>query len=301
MAALPGKILISGSTGLIGSALVSALRARGCSVISLTRKGTAGPGQIRWNPEQPDPDYAVPDVDAVIHLAGEPIASRWTEEKKKRIRDSRVISTTNLARALARAEQRPKVLVCSSAVGYYGDRGDEVLTEESPSGSGFLPEVCREWEAAADAARQTGIRTVHLRTGLVLSPNGGALKPMLLPFKLGLGGRIGSGRQWWSWIALEDMVGVVLHALRAESLAGAVSAVAPNPVTNLEFTKTLAGVLGRPAILPVPAVAVKLAMGEMGTNLLLASQRVAPRALHNSGYHFQNVELRGTLARILKK
>lgn len=220
MAELAGKILISGSTGLIGSALAPALRARGCSVISLTRKGASGPGQIRWNPEQPDPDYDVPEVDAVIHLAGEPIASRWTEEKKKRIRESRVISTTNLARALARAERRPKVFVCSSAVGYYGDRGDEVLTEESPSGSGFLPEVCREWEAAVDPARQAGIRTVHLRTGLVLSTNGGALKPMLTPFKLGLGGRIGNGRQWWSWIALEDMVGVVLHALQTESLAG---------------------------------------------------------------------------------
>jgi uncharacterized protein (TIGR01777 family) len=301
MAELAGKILISGSTGLIGSALVPALRARGCSVISLTRKGASGPGQIRWNPEQPDPDYAVPEVDAVIHLAGEPIASRWTEEKKKRIHESRVISTTNLARALARAERRPKVFVCSSAVGYYGDRGDEVLTEESPAGSGFLPEVCREWEAAADAAKQAGIRTVHLRTGLVLSPNGGALKPMLLPFKLGLGGRIGNGQQWWSWIALEDMVGTVLHALQSGSLAGAANAVAPNPVTNQEFTRTLAGVLGRPAILPVPAFAVKLAMGEMGTNLLLSSQRVLPKALEDSGYRFKNVELRETLERIVKK
>ncbi len=238
----------------------------------------------------------VSGFDAVVHLAGESIVGRWTAEKKQAIRNSRAQGTRNLATALARAESKPKVFVCASAVGFYGSRGDELLREESPAGQGFLPAVCREWEVASRIAAEAGIRTVNIRIGLVLSAKGGALGKMLRPFKLGLGGRIGSGRQWWSWIHVDDIVGGIQQAIRTESLSGAVNLVAPNAVQNVEFTKVLASVLGRPAFFPVPEFALRLAFGQMAAEeLLLASQRVEPGKLGSSGYEFRFRELRAAL------
>jgi uncharacterized protein (TIGR01777 family) len=241
----------------------------------------------------------VSGFDAVVHLAGESVVGRWTAEKKKAIRDSRVLGTRHLVAALAQAEVKPRVLVCASAVGFYGDRGDELLREESPSGQGFLPEVCREWEDASRIAGDAGIRTVNIRIGLVLSAKGGALAKMLTPFKLGLGGRIGSGQQWWSWIHVDDVVGGIHHAMRSESLAGAVNLVAPNPVRNAEFTRVLASVLGRPAFFPVPEFALRMAFGKMAAGeLLLSSQRTEPGKLLAEGYEFRFRELRGALANL---
>jgi hypothetical protein len=244
----------------------------------------------------------VSGFDAVIHLAGESIASRWTESKKKAIRDSRVLGTRHLAEALARAASPPRVLISASAIGFYGDRDDEILREDSSSGGrGFLPEVCREWEAAAGPAVQAGIRTAFLRTGIVLSADGGALKQMLPPFRMGLGGKIGSGRQWMSWIDLCDEIGAIRHILTNESLRGPVNSVSPHPVTNAEFTKTMASVLSRPAIFPMPAFAARLVFGQMGDELLLGSQRVEPAKLLASGYAFQKPDLRLALSEILRK
>jgi uncharacterized protein (TIGR01777 family) len=241
----------------------------------------------------------VSGFDAVVHLAGESVVGRWTAEKKKAIRDSRVLGTRHLVAALAQAEVKPRVLVCASAVGFYGDRGDELLREESPSGQGFLPEVCREWEDASRIAGDAGIRTVNIRIGLVLSAKGGALAKLLTPFKLGLGGRIGSGQQWWSWIHVDDVVGGIHHAMRSESLAGAVNLVAPNPVRNAEFTRVLASVLGRPAFFPVPEFALRMAFGKMAAGeLLLSSQRTEPGKLLAEGYEFRFRELRGALANL---
>jgi hypothetical protein len=241
----------------------------------------------------------VSGFDAVVHLAGESVVGRWTADKKKAIRDSRVLGTRHLVAALAQAEVKPRVLVCASAVGFYGDRGDELLREESPSGQGFLPEVCREWEDASRIAGDAGIRTVNIRIGLVLSAKGGALAKMLTPFKLGLGGRIGSGQQWWSWIHVDDIVGGIHHAMRSESLAGAVNLVAPNPVRNAEFTRVLASVLGRPAFFPVPEFALRMAFGKMAAGeLLLSSQRTEPGKLLAEGYEFRFRELRGALANL---
>ena len=297
---MPAKVLVSGSSGLIGSALLPALKASGYEVVCLGR-GKSGNGRIGWDPARPLAPESVSGFDAVIHLAGESIASRWTESKKKAIRDSRVLGTRHLAEALARAASPPRVLISASAIGFYGDRDDEILREDSASGgSGFLPEVCREWEAAARPAADAGIRTVQLRTGVVLSREGGALRKMLLPFRMGIGGRIGSGRQWMSWIHIHDWVGAVQHILKNDLLQGPVNMVAPKPVTNLEFTKTLASVLSRPAIFPVPAFAAKLAFGEMAEDVLLASQRVEPARLVTSGYPFQYSELGKALVAILK-
>jgi uncharacterized protein (TIGR01777 family) len=224
------------------------------------------------------------------------VAGRWTEAKKKAIRESRVQGTKHLADALSQTQSRPRVFICASAIGFYGNRGEEVLTEASPAGLGFLPEVTREWEAASRIAADAGIRTVNLRLGLVLSPKGGALEKMLTPFKLGLGGRIGSGQQWWSWIHADDIVGAVHHALHTDLLSGPVNLVAPNPVRNLEFTQTLASVLRRPARFSVPAFAARLAFGEMATQeLLLSSARVEPTRLRASGYGFRFPDLRATL------
>jgi uncharacterized protein len=228
------------------------------------------------------------------------VMGRWTDEKKKAIRESRVKGTSNLAAALAKTDAKPRVFVCASAVGFYGDHGDEVMREESPGGSGFLPDVCREWEAASRIAAGAGIRTVNVRIGLVLSPQGGALGSMLIPFKLGLGGRIGSGRQWWSWIHLDDILGGIHHAMRTDSLAGPVNLVAPNPVRNAEFTKVLASVLGRPAFLPVPEFALRLAFGKLAAaELLLASQRIDPVKLEASGYAFRFRDLRVALENLV--
>jgi len=269
-------------------------------VIRLVRGSATEEHQIPWNPAQPIAPEAVSGFDAVIHLAGESIASRWSAAKKVKIRDSRVLGTSNLAKALAQTKDKPQVFVCSSAIGYYGDRGEEILTEESAPGSGFLPDVCREWEAATEPASSAGIRTVRMRTGVVLSRSGGALGKMLTPFKMGAGGRIGDGRQWMSWIDAQDMVGAIHHILKSDLLQGPVNMVAPKPVTNAEFTKTLSSALSRPAIFPVPAFVVKLAFGEMGETVLLGSQRVEPTQLVASGYPFRFSTLRASLENILR-
>jgi uncharacterized protein (TIGR01777 family) len=294
-----GRILVSGMSGPIGAALLPALRAEGWSVVRLVRGtsafGSSDNAQIAWDPAGAIAPEAVSGFDAVIHLAGESIFGRWTAVKKRKIRDSRVAGTLNLASALARAEKKPDVFVCGSAIGYYGNRGDELLREESSPGAGFLAEVCREWEEAAAPALLAGIRTAHLRTGIVLSPKGGALGAMLVPFKLGLGGRTGDGRQWMSWIDVGDTVGGILHILKNGRISGPVNMVAPEPVMNAEFAKTLASVLGRPAIFPMPAFVAKLAFGEMGEELLLGSQKVEPGKLVAGGYLFRCRELRASL------
>jgi uncharacterized protein (TIGR01777 family) len=269
-------------------------------VVRLVRGPASGERQIAWDPEAPLAPQAVSGFDAVIHLAGESIFGRWTASKKAKIRRSRVAGTSNLAQALAQAEEKPKVFVCGSAIGYYGNRGDEPLSEESAPGTGFLAEVCQEWEEATTPAVQADIRTAHLRTGVVLSAKGGALGAMLLPFKLGLGGRIGDGRQWMSWIDIRDMVGAIHHVLKNDLIQGPVNMVAPKPVTNAEFARTLASVLSRPAIFPMPAFAAKLIFGEMGEELLLGSQKVEPGKLISSGYPFRYRELRVSLEGLLK-
>jgi hypothetical protein len=292
------RILVSGASGLIGRALLPGLQQRGFTITRLTRGKPGGSDQICWDPLQPLTPELVSGFDAVIHLAGESIVGRWTEAKKKQILDSRVQGTQHLAEALAKAARRPQVFISGSAIGYYGDRGDEILREESASGQGFLPEACRQWEAAAQPAAAAGIRTVNIRTGVVLSSVGGALQKMLWPFKMGLGGIIGSGRQWWSWIDVQDMVGAIEH-IRTTDLHGPVNLVAPNAVTNAEFTKTLAATLHRPAIFPMPAFAARLAFGQMADELLLASQRVEPVKLVESGYSFHSTDLASGLARVL--
>jgi len=256
--------------------------------------------QISWDPLTALSPAAVSGFDAVVHLAGESVVGRWTEEKKKAIRESRVLGTRNLASALAQSGAKPRVLVCASAVGFYGNRGEELLPEESATGQGFLAEVCHEWEEATQAATEAGIRVVNIRIGLVLSAKGGALAKMLTPFKLGLGGRIGSGRQWWSWIHVDDIVGGIQHAIRTESLKGPVNLVAPNSVRNSEFTKVLASVLSRPAFFPVPEFALRLAFGKQAAEeMLLASQRVQPGKLGASGYTFRFSELRAALENLV--
>ena len=295
------RILVSGVSGPIGAALLPSLKACGYEVTRLVRGPATAEGQISWNPLQPIAPDTVSRFDAVIHLAGESIVGRWTQAKKAKIRDSRVLGTTNLAKAVAQAKRKPEVFVCSSAIGYYGDRGNQVLNERSTPGSGFLSDVCREWEAATQAAARAGIRTVQMRTGVVLSPEGGALGKMLIPFKLGVGGKIGNGRQWMSWIDVQDMVGAIHHILKSDLLQGSVNMVAPKAVTNAEFTKTLGSVLSRPTILPMPAFAVKLAFGEMGETVLLASQRVEPAQLVMSGYPFRFTNLQASLENLFKR
>jgi hypothetical protein len=294
-----GRILVSGVSGPIGAALLPLLKARGFEVTRLVRGGHPKNGQIAWDPAQPLSPEPVSGFEAVVHLAGETIFGRWTEAKKRRILDSRVQGTRNLAAALAKAWARPRVFVSGSAIGYYGDRGDEILRERSSSGQGFLAEVCREWEGATRAAADAGIRTVCLRTGIVLSRDGGALPKMLFPFRLGLGGKVGSGEQWWSWIHVHDLVAAIHHSIKSDLLQGAVNGVSPRPVTNAEFTKTLAAVLSRPAIFPVPAIAARLVFGQMADEMLLASQRVEPASLITSGYPFQYVDLRKALSDLL--
>ncbi len=290
------RLLVSGASGLIGTALLASFDPHSTQIVRLVRGAATRAEQLSWNPLAPLSPAAASGFDAVIHLAGESVVGRWAEEKKNAIRDSRVLGTRNLATALAQCEVKPRVLVCASAIGFYGNRGDEPLREDSPAGQGFLPEVCSEWEDASRIAAEAGIRTVNIRIGLVLSAKGGALAKMLTPFKLGLGGRIGSGRQWWSWIHVDDIVGGIEHAMRTESLSGAVNLVAPNAVRNVEFTKVLASVLGRPAIFPVPEFALRLAFGKQAAEeMLLASQRVQPGKLGSSGYEFSFRELRAAL------
>ena len=299
----PQRILITGASGLVGSALISALESDGHKVIKLVRGSAAGtPGKATWDPDAGQIDLSsAGNLDAVIHLAGEPIAKRWTPDVKRRIRDSRVKGTRLLSETLAQLPRPPKVLVCASATGWYGDRGEEWLDETSDPGRGFLAETCRDWEAAAAAARDAGIRVVQLRIGLVLSPKGGALAKMSPAFRLGLGGRLGDGRAWWSWIALDDLVEAIQHALANGSLHGPVNAVSPNPVTNGEFTRILGRVLRRPAILPVPRFVLELMFGEMGREALLPSFRVRPARLIEAGFKFRFPELEAALRHLLGK
>lgn len=301
VSATPGKVLVSGSSGLVGSALVPTLTASGYRVTRLIRSGRSSDDRLVWDPGKALAPEAVSGFDAVVHLAGEAIVGRWSEEKKRRILDSRVSGTRHLAEALAQTSQPPRVLICASAIGYYGDRGDEVLREESGPTQLFSSQLCVQWEGAARSAVAASIRTVSLRFGIVLSAAGGALKKMLPPFRMGVGGNVGNGRQWMSWVDLQDVVGAVLHALRTDLLLGPVNVTSPNPVTNAQFTKVLASVLSRPAIFPMPAFAARLVFGQMADELLLASQRVEPAKLLGSGYVFQRPDLRGSLEAILGK
>jgi uncharacterized protein len=297
------KILVTGASGLVGSAVVRHFGQRADEVVQLVR-GSArdNSGEISWDPERGvERAEKLEGIEAVIHLAGEPIAEgRWTEEKKRRIRESRVRGTKVLAEALAGLEHQPRAFLSASAVGYYGSRGPEILTEESTPGTDFLAKVCREWEEATAPAVNAGIRVAQMRFGVILSSEGGALKKMLTPFKLGAGGRLGSGEQYMSWIALDDVVGVIEHLLEKEALSGPVNVVAPNPVTNREFTKELGHALSRPTLLPTPEFALRLVFGEMADAALLASQRVEPARLKETGYRFKYTDLRGALRHILK-
>jgi uncharacterized protein len=295
------RILVSGSSGPIGTVLLPSLKAQGLAVTRLVRSSAAGPDQIVWDPSHPLSPDSVSGFDAVIHLAGESIVGRWTDAKKRRILESRSQGTGHLAEAAAKAPQPPRVFISASAVGFYGNRGDEVLREDSLSGEGFAAEICRQWEAATQPAVKAGIRTAQMRIGVVMSADGGALPEMLTPFRLGLGGRLGNGRQWWTWVSVLDVVGAIEHVLNHDSLSGPVNTVAPNPVTNAEFTRILASVLNRPAIFPMPAFAVRLIFGEMGEELFLGSQRVEPAKLVATGYQFQHPDLKNALKEILQR
>ena len=294
-------VAITGASGLIGSMLAPALKAQRHRVSALVRR-EPGAGEIRWDPERGiDPD-TLRDVNAVVHLAGESIAgARWSAEHKQRIRQSRVTPTRLLAEGMLRARQGPRILIQASAIGYYGNRGDEELTESSPPGTGFLPEVAAEWEEASRAAEATGIRVVRVRIGLLLSPDGGLLERMLPFFRWGVGGPQGNGRQWMSWIAADDLVRVLVHVLETPTIHGAVNAVAPNPVRNKEFARTLGRVLRRPAILPVPAFALRLLFGEMADALILSGARVIPSVLQATGFEFSYPTLEPALQHLLRK
>jgi uncharacterized protein len=297
----PMHVVVTGSRGLVGSALVPFLTTGGHRVTRLVRGAPTNSDEAAWDPARGVTEPSrLEGADAVVHLAGANIAAgRWTPARKAEIRQSRVEGTRSLCEALARLAHPPTVFVSASAVGFYGDRGAETLTEESAGGTGFLADVCREWEAAAAPASQAGIRVVNLRFGMILSPAGGALRKMLLPFRLGMGGCIGDGRQVTSWIALDDAIGAVYHALCEGSVRGPVNAVAPGPVTNAEFTRILARVLCRPALVPLPAFAARLLFGEMADALLLAGARVMPARLQASGYRFRFPELEGALRHLL--
>ena len=295
-------VAISGSSGLIGTALVAALTDAGHRPVRLVRREPSG-DEIRWDPDGGSIDSAsLEGIGVVVHLAGAGIGDhRWTDEYKLEILRSRTKSTVLLAGALADLGKPPSVLVSGSAIGFYGDRGDELLDETSAVGTGFLPEACVAWEAATVAAEEARIRVAHIRTGIVLSRQGGALKKQLPLFKVGAGGKLGSGRQWQSWISIEDEVGAILHLLAAD-IRGAVNLTAPNPVRNAEFTKTLAGVLGRPSFLPIPSFGPKLLLGsELADNLLFAGQRVSPTVLERSGYEFRHPTLEVALRAVLDK
>jgi uncharacterized protein (TIGR01777 family) len=295
----PMRIAMTGASGFIGRALTRSLEADGHTVLPVSRSAGAGRA-IQWDPERGRLDpRALEGIDAAINLAGENIGQRWTPEVKRRIRDSRVRGTELLATTLARLERPPSVLVSASAVGIYGDRGDEILKEDSPPGRDFLAGVVTEWEDVAEPAREAGIRVVHPRQGVVLAPDGGALKRLLLPFRLGIGGRIGSGMQWMSWIDRRDLVSLIGYLLVSD-LEGAVNAVSPQPVRNAEFSSTLGRVLGRPAVIPTPVLLMKLLFGEMAEATLLAGQRAMPNRLLGGGFEFRHPRLDTALVEMLR-
>ena len=293
------NVWVTGTNGLIGRELTARLKAGGHTVVPLVRSSPAQ-GQLLWNTASGAVEGSAPAADAVVHLAGDGIADgRWTRAKMESIRSSRVQATRALCEHLATLETPPKVLVCASAIGFYGDRGAEELSEDARPGTSFLADVCREWEDACEAARRVGIRVVNLRIGVVLAQGGGALAKMLTPFKLGAGGKLGSGDQYMSWISLDDVVSAIRFALENERLEGPVNATAPHPATNLAFTKTLGRVLGRPTIAPMPAFAARLVFGKMADELLLASINVLPRRLQSAGFTFATPELEPALRHVL--
>ncbi|REJ79021.1 MAG: TIGR01777 family protein [Acidobacteria bacterium] len=297
------KILVTGATGLIGSSLVPELEANGHEVYRVSRSSPESPNDVQWDPYDGFSDEEASKLegtDAVVHLAGESIAEYWTDEKKESLRKSRVEGTRTLVSALAERERPPRIFVSASAVGYYGSRGDEELTEDSEPGNGFLPEICIEWEAEAKKAEDFGARVVNPRIGVVLAKDGGALAKMLTPFSFGLGGTVGPGDQWMSWIALPDLVRLIQFLINNNRVTGPVNATAPNPVTNEEFTDTLGTVLNRPTIIPVPGFGVKLLFGEMGERLLLEGAKVLPARLSEAGFKFDFAELEGALRKVLK-
>ncbi|MGH9752677.1 MAG: TIGR01777 family oxidoreductase [Blastocatellia bacterium] len=300
------KILITGATGLIGRSVCQSLINKGHQIVVLSRRppaatGLAGAGAFHWEPDAESPPAAGWEgVEAVIHLAGEPVAAaRWTEEQKRRIRDSRVKGSRNLVAGMRATPRPPKIFVSASATGFYGNRGDEILNESSDPGSDFLSEVCLDWEAEAARARELGVRVAFVRTGVALSPSGGALEKMLLPFKLGLGGRLGSGRQWFPWIHIDDIVGIFLHALMSSAVDGPINGVAPGMAPNEEFTRELAAVLNRPIFFPIPELALRVLLGEVA-EVVTASQRVVPQVALDTGYQFKYPNLRPALESLLK-
>jgi uncharacterized protein len=294
------KIVIAGASGLVGSALIPALESEGAEVTRLVRSSPKT-GEIEWHPNGDEIEPAkLEGFDAVINFAGENIAAgRWTDDQKRKIRDSRVNGTHLLSEAIAKVKKRPAVFLCASATGIYGDRGDETLDEESESGGGFLAGVCREWEQATEPSVQAGVRTVNLRFGPILAREGGMLAKLLTPFKMGMGGKVGSGKQYISWVAIDDAVSAIKLALENDSIRGPLNIVSPHPVTNEEFTKTLGHVLSRPTALAMPAFAVRLAFGEMADEMLLTSQRVVPKKLRDAGYEFVYPDLEGALRKHL--
>ena len=305
------KVLVSGASGLIGQETCALLQAQGHEVRSLVRgldrtpessnSENATGGHVVWNPAAPLDSAKLADVDVILHLAGRPVATRWSAKAKREIRESRVRGTENLARAAAeafRATGNPRALICSSAIGYYGSRGDEELTEDDEPGLGFLAEVCRAWEEATHPAAIAGVRVAHLRTSLVLSPKGGALAKMLPAFRLGVAGKLGSGRQWWSWVSLRDAARAFLFAAEDEHVHGALNLAAPHPVTNAEFTRTLGRVLRRPTLLAAPAFVLRMVAGEMANEMLLASQKVVPERLLQAGFHFEDERLEPALRKM---
>ena len=288
------KVLITGASGLVGTELQKSFAAQGYEMLLASRKVATDDRHIQWSVEDgfTDPEK-LEGIDAVVHLAGENVSGlRWTDDKKKAIRDSRVLGTRNVVDAISKLKNKPKVFVASSAIGFYGERGDEEVTESSAAGDNFLAEVSKAWEAESRRAEDAGIRTVLLRTGIVLSKDGGALSTMLVPFKLGVGGVVGSGKQWMSWISLPDEIDVINFVIDNENIRGAVNAVSPNPVTNHDFTKTLGEVLYRPTFFPLPEFAVSMVFGEMGDVLLLASTKVLPKRLEDAGFEFKYPNLK---------
>lgn len=292
------KILISGASGFIGSTLVQKLKSEKQDVYKLVRKKTPlSENEIYWDPLSGTLDAnSIDAFEAVIHLAGENIIGRWTDDKKRKMRESRILGTQLLSKTLSSLKNPPKTFLCASAIGFYGNRGEENLTEESLPGNGFLADLCQEWEKASDSATQNGIRVIHYRIGVVLSAQGGALQKMILPFKMGFGGKIGNGKQWMSWIALDDLLEGIFFILKNPSISGAVNAVSPHPIRNLEFTQTLGKILHRPTFIPLPAFAAKLAFGEMAEEVLLASAKVIPEKLLKAGFQFKHPNLSETLS-----